>query len=130
MTTEEPVPLVVPLQQEQQRNVDLPGLLAEQLALGPADFSDMSCTGATIADLTSPQSTDNGVNRAQLSALSDETRLVTIGIGGPGPPQRPRRTRHGGRRTPRHRRPQVAQAAGAKYGRAQRTHPWARRCRP
>ena len=59
-----------------------PSLVAEQLALKPADFRDMSCTGATIADLTSTQSTDNGVNRAQLSALSDETRLVTIGIGG------------------------------------------------
>ncbi|MGW1712111.1 GDSL-type esterase/lipase family protein [Streptomyces sp. NPDC002156] len=59
-----------------------PSLVAEQLALDPADFRDMSCTGATIADLTSPQSTDNGVNRAQFSALSDETRLVTIGIGG------------------------------------------------
>ncbi|MFI1355169.1 SGNH/GDSL hydrolase family protein [Streptomyces sp. NPDC020898] len=59
-----------------------PSLVAEQLNLTGADFRDMSCTGATIADLTSPQSTDNGVNRAQLSALSAATRLVTIGIGG------------------------------------------------
>ncbi|MFI6490883.1 SGNH/GDSL hydrolase family protein [Streptomyces sp. NPDC050564] len=42
----------------------------------------MSCSGATIADLSAPQTTDNGVNPAQLSALSASTRLVTLGIGG------------------------------------------------
>lgn len=42
----------------------------------------MSCSGATLADLSAPQHTDNGVNPAQLSALSGSTRLVTIGIGG------------------------------------------------
>ncbi|MER7103391.1 SGNH/GDSL hydrolase family protein [Streptomyces humidus] len=47
-----------------------------------ADFKDLSCTGAKIPDLTSPQSTDDGTNPAQLTALSAETRLVTLGIGG------------------------------------------------
>lgn len=42
----------------------------------------MSCSGATVADLTTPQSTDDGTNPAQLSALSAGTRLVTLGIGG------------------------------------------------
>jgi hypothetical protein len=36
----------------------------------------------TIADLTAPQSTDDGTNPAQLTALSHETRLITVGIGG------------------------------------------------
>ena len=59
-----------------------PSLVAQQLALQPAGFRDLSCTGATIADLTSPQTTNDGVNPAQLSALSTSTKLVTIGVGG------------------------------------------------
>ncbi|MCK9929787.1 SGNH/GDSL hydrolase family protein [Frankia sp. Mgl5] len=59
-----------------------PTLIAEQLDLEEADFTDMSCSGATIADLSSPQSTGDGVNPAQFSALSATVRLVTIGIGG------------------------------------------------
>lgn len=59
-----------------------PALVAEKLKIDAADFRDMSCSGATLADLSAPQHTDNGVNPAQLSALSDSTRLVTIGIGG------------------------------------------------
>ncbi|WP_232838512.1 SGNH/GDSL hydrolase family protein [Streptomyces geranii] len=59
-----------------------PSLVAERLHLSGADFHDMSCDGATIADLTTPQSTEDGVNRAQLSALSTRTSLVTLGIGG------------------------------------------------
>jgi lysophospholipase L1-like esterase len=59
-----------------------PALLAARLDLGPRTFRDMSCSGATTADLTSPQHTDGGVNPAQLSALSGRTRLVTLGIGG------------------------------------------------
>ncbi|TCJ33737.1 SGNH/GDSL hydrolase family protein [Parafrankia sp. BMG5.11] len=59
-----------------------PTLIAENLDLEESDFTDMSCSGATIADLSSPQSTGDGVNPAQFSALSATTRLVTIGIGG------------------------------------------------
>ncbi|GAQ76510.1 SGNH/GDSL hydrolase family protein [Streptomyces turgidiscabies] len=57
-------------------------LVARQLALDTADFRDMSCSGAKIADLSSPQSTQDGVNPAQLSALTARTALVTIGVGG------------------------------------------------
>jgi lysophospholipase L1-like esterase len=61
---------------------DYPALVAERLGLRAADFRDVSCSGATVADLTTPQSTDDGTNPAQLSALSAGTRLVTLGIGG------------------------------------------------
>lgn len=59
-----------------------PALVAQELGIKAADFRDMSCSGATLADLSAPQTTDDGVNPAQLSALSASTRLVTIGIGG------------------------------------------------
>ncbi|MGW2523432.1 SGNH/GDSL hydrolase family protein [Streptomyces sp. NPDC001617] len=59
-----------------------PSLVARSLNLGAADFHDVSCSGATIGDLFSAQGTDDGANGAQLSALSDRTRLVTLGIGG------------------------------------------------
>ncbi|MGW1713881.1 SGNH/GDSL hydrolase family protein [Streptomyces sp. NPDC002156] len=59
-----------------------PALVAEELGLKAADFRDVSCSGATTADMTAPQSTDGGTNPAQLSALSADTRLVTLGIGG------------------------------------------------
>ncbi|MET7478385.1 SGNH/GDSL hydrolase family protein [Streptomyces sp. NPDC005648] len=59
-----------------------PSLVARGLKLKAADFRDVSCSGATIGDLFSAQGTDDGANGAQLSALSDRTRLVTLGIGG------------------------------------------------
>ncbi|MER7689792.1 SGNH/GDSL hydrolase family protein [Streptomyces sp. NPDC097610] len=59
-----------------------PALVAKELRIKAADFRDVSCSGATITDLTSAQSTDNGTNPAQLSALSATTRLVTLGVGG------------------------------------------------
>lgn len=59
-----------------------PSLVAARLKLDGGDFKDVSCSGATIADLTTSQSTEDGTNPAQLSALSHETRLVTVGIGG------------------------------------------------
>ncbi|MEE1833720.1 SGNH/GDSL hydrolase family protein [Streptomyces sp. SP17KL33] len=59
-----------------------PSLVARRLGLDSTDFRDMSCTGATITDLTSPQRTAEGMNAAQFTALSDRTRLVTLGIGG------------------------------------------------
>ncbi|MGY4744616.1 SGNH/GDSL hydrolase family protein [Streptomyces sp. ATMOS53] len=59
-----------------------PAVVARQLGVKAADFRDVSCSGATITDLTAPQKTSNGTNPAQLSALSKRTRLVTLGIGG------------------------------------------------
>lgn len=59
-----------------------PALVARQLGVRASHFRDISCSGATITRLTSPQTTSNGTNPAQLSALSTRTRLVTLGIGG------------------------------------------------
>ncbi|MDQ0775549.1 lysophospholipase L1-like esterase [Streptomyces aurantiacus] len=59
-----------------------PAHVADQLDLRPSDIRDVSCSGATLADLTTPQSTKQGTNPAQLSAISRSTRLVTLGIGG------------------------------------------------
>jgi lysophospholipase L1-like esterase len=61
---------------------DYPSLVAQELELKAADFRDVSCSGATIADLSTPQTTSDGVNPTQLSALSATTELVTLGIGG------------------------------------------------
>lgn len=59
-----------------------PSLVARELGIKAGDFRDVSCSGATTADLTAPQATDHGTNPAQLSALSAGTKLVTLGIGG------------------------------------------------
>ncbi|MFE2425868.1 SGNH/GDSL hydrolase family protein [Streptomyces sp. NPDC059373] len=59
-----------------------PSLVARELDIQASDFRDMSCGGATINDLSGSQSTGDGANPAQLSALSSRTRLVTIGLGG------------------------------------------------
>ncbi|MBR7825701.1 SGNH/GDSL hydrolase family protein [Actinospica sp. MGRD01-02] len=59
-----------------------PSDLAQALGLERSQFTDVSCTGATISDLMSAQSTKNGVNSAQLGALSADDAIVTIGIGG------------------------------------------------
>ncbi|MFJ9894288.1 SGNH/GDSL hydrolase family protein [Streptomyces sp. NPDC091280] len=59
-----------------------PAVVAAELGLKGDKFRDVSCSGATTADLTSAQDTDHGTNPPQLRALSSDTRLVTIGIGG------------------------------------------------
>ncbi|MEY9873064.1 lysophospholipase L1-like esterase [Streptacidiphilus sp. MAP12-33] len=59
-----------------------PALLAARLRLAPSAFRDVSCSGAQVAELTRRQVTADGVNPAQLSALTPATRLVTLGIGG------------------------------------------------
>jgi lysophospholipase L1-like esterase len=61
---------------------DYPALVARSLRFKTDEVHDVSCSGATIADLTGTQSTSDGVNAAQLSALSSSTTLVTLGIGG------------------------------------------------
>ncbi|MFJ9381028.1 SGNH/GDSL hydrolase family protein [Streptomyces sp. NPDC101455] len=59
-----------------------PALVAAELGLKGGDFRDVSCSGATTADLAGSQHTDDGTNSPQLRALSSTTRLVTVGIGG------------------------------------------------
>jgi lysophospholipase L1-like esterase len=63
----------------EQSTSSYPYLVARNLGL---ELTDMSCSSATIASLSAPQSTGAGTNPAQLSALSAGTALVTLGIGG------------------------------------------------
>ncbi|GAA4149130.1 SGNH/GDSL hydrolase family protein [Actinomadura keratinilytica] len=56
-----------------------PSLVAARLRLR---LTDVSCTGARIRDLTAPQRTALGTNPPQLHALTRDTALVTVGIGG------------------------------------------------
>ena len=48
---------------------------------GVSDLDDVSCSGATTADLSAPQSTPLGTNPPQLDALTDDTEGVTLTIG-------------------------------------------------
>lgn len=57
-----------------------PHLVAAKLK--PAQFVDVSCSGATTADLTGSQPTQNGTNPPQLDAVTSATTPVTLGIGG------------------------------------------------
>lgn len=57
-----------------------PHLVAAKIK--PVEFADVSCSGATTANLTGPQTTANGINPPQLDAVTPETTLVTVGIGG------------------------------------------------
>jgi lysophospholipase L1-like esterase len=76
----------------ERSNHNYPTLVAAHLKLKAGDVRDVSCSGATIADLTASQSTNSGTNPAgtnpggtnpaQFSALTSATRLVTLGIGG------------------------------------------------
>ena len=50
--------------------------------IAPSAFTDISCQGATTADMTESQSVPGGVNPPQFSALSATDSLVTVGIGG------------------------------------------------
>lgn len=56
-----------------------PHLVAARIG---AALTDVSCSGATTADFSSPQAVDGGTNPPQYAALSRSTRLVTVGIGG------------------------------------------------
>jgi lysophospholipase L1-like esterase len=49
---------------------------------GAATFTDVSCQGATTADMTHSQSVPLGTNPPQDNALSASTTLVTLQIGG------------------------------------------------
>ncbi|MFE7529064.1 SGNH/GDSL hydrolase family protein [Kitasatospora sp. NPDC057542] len=59
-----------------------PALVAKGLSLAAGQFRDVSCSGARTPDLTGPQKVSDGTNPAQLDALTADTRLVTLGIGG------------------------------------------------
>lgn len=59
-----------------------PALVAAALGLTATQLIDVSCSGATIADLTADQDTGDGVNPAQLDALSADDAIVTVGISG------------------------------------------------
>jgi lysophospholipase L1-like esterase len=52
--------------------------------LHPSSFTDASCSSATTADMTQPQSLQGGVQTAppQFNALGTGDALVTVGIGG------------------------------------------------
>ncbi|MGQ0468060.1 MAG: SGNH/GDSL hydrolase family protein [Sporichthyaceae bacterium] len=51
-------------------------------ALRVAEFVDRSCGGATSDNLFEPQSVIGGGNNPQLDAITVDTTLVTVGIGG------------------------------------------------
>lgn len=57
-----------------------PHLVAAEIK--PAQFVDVSCSGATTANMTAAQQTNNGTNPPQLDAVNANTTLVTVGIGG------------------------------------------------
>ncbi|GAB3211371.1 SGNH/GDSL hydrolase family protein [Marinactinospora thermotolerans] len=58
-----------------------PNLVAQ--ALGSAEFHDASCSGATTEHMTRPQGLPlDTENAPQLDALTPDTDLVTLGIGG------------------------------------------------
>jgi len=59
---------------------DYPAMV--RATLRPERFRDVSCSGATTANLTGPQAVPGGSNPAQLNALTASTDLVTVGIGG------------------------------------------------
>jgi lysophospholipase L1-like esterase len=63
-----------------QTDGNYPHLLAERLDL---ELVDVSCGGATTEDLTEPQVRPNGAEvPPQLDALTEDTALVTLRIGG------------------------------------------------
>ena len=59
---------------------DYPALTAG--AIGASSFTNISCSGATTADMTQSQSVTGGTNPPQFSALKSSTSAVTVGIGG------------------------------------------------
>jgi lysophospholipase L1-like esterase len=66
----------------ERSNRSYPVLVADHFGLTPARFRDASCGGARIADLTARQNTGSAVDPPQLSSLTTDTTLVTLGIGG------------------------------------------------
>src|SRR3954453_858984 len=52
------------------------------LAAAGHTLADVSCSGATTANMTASQSTSAGTNPPQFNALSADTRIVSLQIGG------------------------------------------------
>ncbi|SHJ94684.1 GDSL-like Lipase/Acylhydrolase family protein [Pseudonocardia thermophila] len=57
-----------------------PSHVAKQL--GKAKYRDVSCSGATTENMTSPQQVADGANPPQFDALGPDVSLVTLTIGG------------------------------------------------
>lgn len=53
-----------------------------QATLKAATFTDVTCSGATTANLSAPQAVTDGVNPPQLDAVTSATTIVTLTIGG------------------------------------------------
>jgi lysophospholipase L1-like esterase len=53
-------------------------------AIGPTSLTDASCAGAVTENMTEPQANGSGLgaNPPQFNALTPDTSLVTVGIGG------------------------------------------------
>ncbi|MBO0851007.1 MAG: SGNH/GDSL hydrolase family protein [Pseudonocardia sp.] len=64
----------------QRSDHDYPSLVNAELRV--SSFRDVSCTGAKTTDMAWSQLTNNGLNPPQLDALSRNTTLVTLGVGG------------------------------------------------
>jgi hypothetical protein len=61
--------------------LNYPSLLAA--AIAPSAFRDVSCASATTADFSSPQpGAVSGTNPPQYDAITPDTTLVSVGIGG------------------------------------------------
>jgi lysophospholipase L1-like esterase len=63
-----------------QSDSNYPHIVAK--AIKPSSFTDVSCSGAYVRDLTKAQFTPKGSNAAQDEALDASTKLVTIGLSG------------------------------------------------
>ena len=50
--------------------------------ISASSYTNVSCSGATTADMTQSQSVTLGTNPPQFGALSSRTTVVTVGIGG------------------------------------------------
>lgn len=76
---------VIPVQQTDpagcmRSDHNYPHLVAGTLDV--PSFADASCSGASTADMTSPQDVTPGPNPPQFDRLQQTTQLVTLGIGG------------------------------------------------
>jgi lysophospholipase L1-like esterase len=63
-----------------QSNSNYPHIVAK--AIKPKSFTDVSCSGAYVRDLTKAQFTPKGSNAPQDEALDAKTKIVTIGLSG------------------------------------------------
>jgi lysophospholipase L1-like esterase len=74
------IPLQIPPFGCLKSNNDYPHVVQRRLRL--AEFRDMTCSGAETEDMTQPQNVWPRPNQPQFSALTPDTALVTLTIGG------------------------------------------------